>query len=132
MTLSSEIRQHVRKLGSCFPELEGIWLLGSRANGTARPDSDWDLLAFARPPGFQRLRSAQAFKRSDVDLLVVHDGLNFEEPWPIATPERPHPKAGDLRSWEWNQESEDHATYWANKEGRESDIMRAVRVWPEK
>lgn len=26
---------------------QSVWLVGSRANGTARPDSDWDLLVFS-------------------------------------------------------------------------------------
>jgi len=30
-----------------FPQVTEIWLLGSRANEKADPDSDWDLLVFS-------------------------------------------------------------------------------------
>jgi Polymerase beta, Nucleotidyltransferase len=39
--------EYVSALVSAYSAIREVWLYGSRANETARPDSDWDYLAFA-------------------------------------------------------------------------------------
>jgi predicted nucleotidyltransferase len=46
MILEDDIQQYVGELMAAYSEIESVWLFGSRANGTNRPESDWDLLAF--------------------------------------------------------------------------------------
>jgi predicted nucleotidyltransferase len=53
--LSEIVRRLVLRL-----DPESIWLFGSRARGTARPDSDFDLLLVAKPDS--------AFGSADYDL----------------------------------------------------------------
>jgi predicted nucleotidyltransferase len=39
--------RYIRDLVAAYPAVKEVWLYGSRANGYADPDSDWDYLAFA-------------------------------------------------------------------------------------
>lgn len=56
----SIVRQHkLAKSGS----------LGSRANGTAKPDSDWDFLVMARSGVRGVLKAETSLHRADVDFL---------------------------------------------------------------
>jgi len=66
-----------------FKGITSIWLIGSRANNTFRENSDWDLLIFADEQTLDLMRKATELKRADVDVLVVYDGKNGEEPWPV-------------------------------------------------
>jgi predicted nucleotidyltransferase len=38
--------QYVAELTATYPGIREVWLLGSRANGTATEASDWDYLVF--------------------------------------------------------------------------------------
>lgn len=105
--------------------------MGSRANGTARPDSDWDLLVFADERTFQCMRKNHRLRRVEIDCLVVRGGDEFCEPWGR------RPKHGDLREWGWTRmsesESEYVATKWIEDEyGGRTVIGRskAIRIWP--
>lgn len=89
--LAEVVRRH--------PGIAEVWLIGSRANGTETPESDWDFLVFpccvVEPDGGLEtgwLRSDQGretglpagvaasihadstLRRADVDFLVVTDG----------------------------------------------------------
>src|SRR5262245_8331586 len=49
-------RAFARELGEALPQIEELYLVGSRARGTARPDSDFDVLAVVTGrcrPGFR-------------------------------------------------------------------------------
>ena len=46
------LNDYIKKLTSQF-DIEEIWLFGSRANNTARGDSDWDIWAFANSKSYQ-------------------------------------------------------------------------------
>ena len=48
--LSEEIAKYIHDLKRAFPRITSIWLVGSRANDTARDDSDWDFLVFSSSP----------------------------------------------------------------------------------
>lgn len=128
----SLIGPYLERLLAAYPNIESVWLIGSRANETARDDSDWDLLVFASREVLEALSTDDSFSRSDVDLLVVYDGDNFESPYGGTDNRRS--KKGSLKKWEWQHFSADLASYEACKpgEGMHIDIERrsGVRIWP--
>jgi len=74
--------EYVDALIKAFPCISEIWLFGSRANGSPRPDSDWDYLVYSDD---ERLMNAlcrdDRFHRSDIDTFVV-SGHYAYRPWP--------------------------------------------------
>ena len=69
----TDLDEYVQSLVSLAPDVREIWLFGSRANATERPDSDWDLLVFGLPKAFSQLEGAKELHRPDVDCLVLID-----------------------------------------------------------
>lgn len=104
-----------------------VWLMGSRANGTARTDSDWDILIFGDMELLDALRKEEPLE--ETDILVVHDGDAFQSPW-NKTGEGVL-KSGSLSGWEWKRKSETEATYsgtkWPNDWG---SIKKSTRIAP--
>lgn len=88
------------------PAPASIWLIGSRANGTATDRSDTDLLVFASTAFLEETR-LKLLPREGVDLLVVHDGLNYVDPWQA--------KAGSLDALKWRELTDRSATYVGTK-----------------
>jgi predicted nucleotidyltransferase len=101
-----DIDELLRDISSvCSSDLQEIWLIGSRAIGTAREVSDWDFLVFAGNECLNNLYSRTNLNHSNVDLLVVYDNDHFKEPW------GEDPKKGSLSEWSWNRQSDSSATY---------------------
>ena len=126
-----KIDNFVLEIAKAHPGIREVWLIGSRANNQARPDSDWNLLVFADDDAFQQLGKNIQFRRADVQLLVVCDGEKFQEPW------GDNPKQGYLSEWEWTKISDREAQYcgikWAQEEkgGQTAlELCRAIRLWP--
>ena len=74
------LNDYINKLTSEF-NIEEIWLFGSRANNTARGDSDWDIWAFANSEVLSALKGRADYKSKDIDLMIVYDKNNWEQPW---------------------------------------------------
>jgi predicted nucleotidyltransferase len=95
------IQLEVNRL-SKLHEVKSIWLMGSRANGMATDDSDWDLLVFQnKPVGFIESN------HSMIDIVRVNnkeigqtDGINYNFPF---------------SSWDWEELSKDEAKYTGRK-----------------
>ena len=126
-----KIGDFIVRITGTYEEIEEVWLMGSRANGTARPDSDWDLLVFADEPTFRRMRKNHRLRRAEIDCLVVRGGNEFREPWGR------RPKHGDLCGWGWTKMSKSEAEYDATKWVEDEDggrtiskRCRAIRIWP--
>ena len=113
-----------------------VWLMGSRANGRARPDSDTDLLIFG-PDGFLQSVISGLNQPADIDCLVVYDGDNYQDPW--------QDKSGSLRKLQWKRLDERSATYvgtkWVPDDESATEFNadmgdwverdeRAYRMWP--
>jgi predicted nucleotidyltransferase len=134
----------VARLVAATPSPKSIWLLGSRANGRARPDSDTDFLVFASRE-FMVASAGAIANTPSVDVLVVYDGENFED---IHAKKR-----GSLDGWKWQVVSERDATYLGGKFVPDTEMdeemyavklsnpnitlgecveyeVRAIRVWP--
>ncbi len=76
--MKSEFAPVISTLQAALPGLKGVYLFGSRADGTARPDSDYDL-AFLAPNhslsdyALYRLRLQLAsLLNADVDLIDLY------------------------------------------------------------
>ena len=116
--------EHIAMLANRYPQIEEVWLIGSRAEGPERPSSDWDYLIFANERLINSLRQKPELNRNDVDLLVVYDGDRFKSPWRDGT----RVKSGSLSEWDWKVVGEDDATYRATKWRSDSDFDVNVRV----
>jgi hypothetical protein len=124
--LSGQVSSWLSDVIAHAPGCREIWLFGSRAGGTARPDSDWD--SFMKGPRglASRMRTGTRFERDDVDFFVWEDGAETAvNPW--------HADKAFNVNMAWHQLSEDYAEYDGVKGTSESfDVRRcrAVRVWP--
>jgi predicted nucleotidyltransferase len=72
---------YIQRLINSYPSLSEIWLFGSRADATYKPDSDWDLLVFADRHSVDKMKSDNSLRVRRIDLLVVFDEDRFEQPW---------------------------------------------------
>lgn len=125
------IAEYVRQLADACADVSEIWLYGSRANGTARAGSDWDLLVFGRDGAYECLAAASHLHREDVDCLVMRDADEFSNAW------GKKPKSGSLSGWEWMQVSGTAAQYTEVKPRGSGDnfnmvltVRAAKLVWP--
>jgi len=111
-----------------FPSIGPIWLIGSRANNSARPESDWDFIVFGSELLLQCLSDSKDLHRADVDFLVVFDDNNFRAAWGETS------KRGALSDWNWKEVGEYRAEYmdskWIeeNNTGVRRSIRQAIRV----
>ena len=120
---------YVDALLRAYPAIKEVWLIGSRANGSAKPSSDWDYLVMADCSTLRALSVHAAFNDPTVDLLVVYDGNNFRKPWPDGYRE----KKGSLAGWEWRRISGTDARYKTTKPPEDDDWVKegaAKRVFP--
>lgn len=128
--------EFITEIASLNSEPLEIWLMGSRANGRERPDSDTDLLIFG-PDGFLEEVRVRLQQPTDIDCLVVYDGDNYNDPW--------QEKRGSLSQLRWNRIDSRAATYmgtmWVPDEESSAEFAadmgqivnreeRAWRVWP--
>lgn len=90
----TEIEELVSSLTTKNPDIEEIWLIGSRANGSARPNSDWDILIFGKNLKLNIFSEILEATSSEVDVLIVYDYpyfSNFDSS-----------KTGSLSDWKWS------------------------------
>lgn len=81
-------------------ETESIWFVGSRANGTERPDSDWDFIVFV----CDKLSERRA-RHSQIDIIRVdQNGSYLLEGQPIEL-------SGQFKTWQWREIEPGRATY---------------------
>jgi predicted nucleotidyltransferase len=126
---------YILDLTGSFPCIREIWLFGSRANGTAQPNSDWDLLVFTDNDGLLGLlEQDRKFEMPGIDLFIVGaDGHTFKQPWPRGDGSR---SSGSLDhsylGWKRRKLSATEARYEARKEPNPHlpQELRAVRRFP--
>jgi hypothetical protein len=122
--------EFLRRVAVECPALSSIWLIGSRANGTATPTSDWDFIAFGTLDSLNFLRTAVHLHRHDTDFLVVTNGDDFAAAWGSTD------KTGSLKGWEWEKVTESLSRYTQVKRVKREDgagvqllQKQAIRVW---
>jgi len=134
----NELHHYVRGLVSEFRRIKSVWLIGSRANGEERQDSDWDLLVFADEETLKGLMSRHEFKQTHIDLFIVYNSLgDFRNPWKL--------KTGNLKKWGWRKLSKIEGEYESVKgelcnnrptcnEEEYGELLifrkRARKIWP--
>jgi hypothetical protein len=106
--LSSDIAHWLTCVSKAVLGIREIWLIGSRANGTNRADSDWDFLVVAEEKFRSGIRQRVDLHRSDVDFLVSSDGNNFQSAWG-------REKTVVLSKIQWQLTSDTTATYQGEK-----------------
>jgi predicted nucleotidyltransferase len=130
----SLLKQYIEELIKFHPQIESIWLIGSRANELPRDDSDWDILVFANREVLTKLRERPILKRKEFDLFIVYNDQDFQEAWPAG-----EPKSGNLKEWEWKEISSKDAVYksvkskgkdWFKEGMTEVKIVKAIKLWP--
>jgi len=148
LKIPNKVYKYLRRLTKKYPKIESIWFLGSRANNNFKDDSDCDFWVFANKGIFNLLKRDKSFKqeskRNKIDTLIVYDGKNFEEPWPLLRNGRVIPKQGLLSEWKWEPISSFRANYEGTKEktrvgpdGKpvfdiEQRLLRAFKIWGHK
>ena len=111
-----------------YPEIEEIWLIGSRVNGSERPNSDWDYLIFGTERVINSLRQQPRLNASNIDLLIVYDGNRFKKPWRDGS----QIKSGSLSGWGWEVTGDGTAIYRAAKWRSGEDFDQNNRIAPAK
>jgi len=82
--IPGQLRSFVTRFAQEFPGGQEVWLFGSRADGTASENSDWDLIAFGDDQlTTAAVRSAESLRSETFSLFIGH-GDEFERPWPRA------------------------------------------------
>ena len=106
--ITLEIERYCSELKGYFDSISNIWLIGSKANGGGKKDSDWDLLIFTSIPIYDLLRREPNFNHKDVDLILVDCEGEFSRPFG-------EPIEGSLKNWQWEMISENIARYVGTK-----------------
>ena len=129
--MTPEITSFIAEIAATCPELRSIWLIGSRANGTATSKSDWDFIAFGSEAAHECLQASTQIHRRRTDFLVVTNGDDFRNAWGRKK------KGGSLCEWEWKAVSDTLSEYTEAKwiEGEDSAGVKltrrkAIRLWP--
>ena len=110
------LNEYINQLTSEF-EIKEIWLFGSRANNREKEDSDWDLFVFADPQVLAALKARMDLKSKDIDLMIVYDGNNFEQPWTSLSKDGlERVKNGQLMGplWAFRKINDETAEYWGS------------------
>ena len=130
--LTNSIIPYLHKITDKYPDIEAIWLFGSRANGSHNQESDWDLFVFANDRVLDLLKADKELKneseKNNIDLLVVFNGDDFKPPWKRPGEENKRYKQGcmtGVHSFEWIRISEVEAKYKARKD--DEDLVR--KAW---
>ncbi len=138
LPLPEVVTAYLNRLTAVHPGITAVWLFGSRANGTFKADSDWDLLVFGDHSILDAIRADETFRRPEIDLFIVHDGNRFENPWPGGD----EAKLGRLNNsyqsdpdvyvygYRWRQVSAREATYISTRDFDCIDKLRAWRIYP--
>jgi Polymerase beta, Nucleotidyltransferase len=76
-------QEYIDRLVLAYPSITKIWLFGSRANGLAKPESDWDYLAFGDDASvLHALHNDPQFNATGIDLMFVGPGVDEAiKPW---------------------------------------------------
>lgn len=128
--LPSFVRKMVETL-SLEPTMLSVWLIGSQANASANPGSDWDLMVFASTdpvPGKVRQHGIDIIQVGPSGFYLL-EGVTVEHLLPFA-------------DWEWQVIGGSEASYssWDDPDKNSSVIvaydhprirkrLRAVKLW---
>jgi predicted nucleotidyltransferase len=130
----SLLKEYIEELIKHHPQIESIWLIGSRAYELATDNSDWDILVFANREVLSKLRERPILERKQFDLFVVYNGKDIQGAWPEG-----ELKSGNLEEWEWKEISPKDVVYkgrkskgkdWFKAGMTEVKIAKTIKLWP--
>jgi len=128
---------YIQRLLAAYPAIREIWLIGSRANNHARPESDWDFLVFSDDEAtFGELHDDREFDVPGIDVLVAVDNLNAFNPWSTETDFGTRTLRLDVlgNSLDWQRTSDTTATYrpldYPSRQVREGATLVYRRAGP--
>ena len=129
--------EYVARLVRAYPCIREVWLFGSRANGRARPGSDWDYIVMADDDSLlNSLCQARSLKETGVDLFVKAWGSHAMAPWCEPGEQQKLLNFDNVPgNLDWRPVSESEAEYSATKEcdppesGTDTWRERAQRVY---
>ena len=137
ISLPSNAVNFLNSLIPICPDGTEIWIMGSRANGRERPDSDTDFLVFSTI-NILDLVKTKLDKPQKIDCLIIYDGNNYRDPW--------QKKSGSLSGLKWQPIDDRSARYIGTKwipDNQASSLLnadfgdlieldeRAYKIWPE-
>ncbi len=135
------IENYISRLTQKYSGIKSIWLFGSRANNSFHNTSDWDFLAFADKNTLKTLKSDKAFCDERIDLFIVYNNNDAENPYPDIQNGNKPTKTLSLTDLQWKQEGPDKATYkqvkyksdneWFKSGMSEVKILDAQKIWPK-
>jgi predicted nucleotidyltransferase len=140
MDMVEDIKDYILKLTKKYPAIKSIWLFGSRANNSSLANSDWDLLAFGDENTLNMLKADKSFCDEIIDLFIVYNGNDAENPFPDIKNGNKASKTLSLSNLQWKQEGSDKAKYrhvkykseneWFKNDEIEVKILDAHKIWP--
>lgn len=99
MILPSDVSEIVEELKK-EKTTKSIWLVGSRANGNAHKNSDWDLLVFSsKDPEPTKSR------KDNIDVIIVGSNNKY------LLEGQNQDYIGEFDTWYWQKTSDTEATY---------------------
>jgi len=138
MSAMEDIEKYVLELTNKYSAINSIWLFGSRANNSFNDNSDWDLLVFADKETLKALRSDSSFISDKIDLFVIYNGNDAENPYADRDGRRIVKKL-TLTNLNWNEVDNGKAKYRHVKYKDETErfkngnfevkILDAHRIW---
>jgi len=124
------LEEYFNKLIQLVPDIQEVWLFGSRVDNTASNNSDWDILIFANLAALEFLQNNIFLRHQQVDLFVVYDGNRFKQPWvSLDKSLKERTKKGNLEDWEFARISDSEAVYWGAKENKMFRIWDKQKGW---
>lgn len=128
--IPTEIKNMLESLVEKYDsQIQGVWLIGSRANNTQRDDSDWDFIIKGDEDVLNHIKeNPDEFDFEGIDLLIVFDGDQFEDPF--------SDKTGSLTEWKWEEYPEENEYIYRgslnnNIEGIQYPTRDAIKIYPE-
>ena len=114
-------------------DIRSLWSLDHSAGDTCLQPGRSQLLAFADLATLRHLRIREDLHRTDVALLVVVDGDDFESAWGSCR------LSGSLSRWAWRQISAHEAYYeearWEERTREAGNVVRvrrkALLIWQQ-
>ena len=118
-----------KKIILIYPNINEIWLFGSRANNSFEP-KDWDFLVFTdNYKIYEQYENNKKLHKGNIDIFIQYSKNKFKKPWGT------HKKVLDINEMNWQIISEHKAEYESLIESKDQIILTkfiAIKIWPTK
>ena len=108
--LNTRFIEYIRYLVEHYPEISYIWLFGSRTNGRASKESDWDIMIFGNRSTAARMRCDPFTFRAKADVFIAVKNA-FRSVWPSVDGTKRSGTLVGKGSWRWRRIAPRYALY---------------------